>query len=115
MGRRHERRFDRMGRRVLDGPAQLDPEVRRAASRRALGALPEAVRGYVAKVHDHAYKVTDDDIQALRDAGWSDEKILEAVWVVVFFNLINRLADTLGLSEDDFQADLERARELLAG
>jgi alkylhydroperoxidase family enzyme len=59
--------------------------------------------------------VTDDDIQMLRDGGWSDEKILEAVWVVVFFNLINRLADTLGLAEDDFQLDLERARELLAG
>jgi uncharacterized peroxidase-related enzyme len=67
------------------------------------------------KITRHAYKVTDDDIQMLRDGGWSDEKILEAVWVVVFFNLINRLADTLGLAEDDFQLDLERARELLAG
>ena len=67
------------------------------------------------KITRHAYKVTDDDIERLRDAGWSDEKILEAVGVVVFFNLINRLADTFGIAEDDFQADLERARELLAG
>jgi uncharacterized peroxidase-related enzyme len=67
------------------------------------------------KITRHAYKVTDDDIQMLRNGGWSDEKILEAVWVVVFFNLINRLADTLGLGDDDFQQDLERARELLAG
>jgi uncharacterized peroxidase-related enzyme len=67
------------------------------------------------KITRHAYKVTDDDIQMLRDGGWSDERILEAVWVVVFFNLINRLADTLGLADEDFQADLERARELLAG
>ncbi len=67
------------------------------------------------KITRHAYKVTDDDIQMLRDGGWSDEMVLEAVWVVVFFNLVNRLADTLGIAEDDFQADLERARELLAG
>ena len=67
------------------------------------------------KITRHAYKVTDDDIQRLRDDGWSDEKILEAVGVVVFFNLINRLADTLGIAEDDFQAELERAREVLAG
>lgn len=67
------------------------------------------------KITRHAYKVTDDDIELLRDGGWNDERILEAIWVVVFFNLINRLADTLGIAEDDFHADLERAREALAG
>ena len=66
------------------------------------------------KITRHAYKVRDADIEMLRHAGWSDERILEAVWVVVFFNLINRLADTLGLAEEDFEADLDRARELLA-
>lgn len=67
------------------------------------------------KITRHAYKVTDGDIELLRDAGWSDEKILEAVGVVVFFNLINRLADTFGIAEDDFLGELEQARELLAG
>jgi alkylhydroperoxidase family enzyme len=67
------------------------------------------------KITRHAYKVTDGDIEMLRDGGWSDEKILEAVGVVVFFNLINRLADTFGIGDDDFLAELERARELLAG
>ena len=67
------------------------------------------------KITRHAYKVTDDDIQALRDGGWDDEKILEAVGVVVFFNLINRLADTFGIDDNDFQVEIGRARELLAG
>lgn len=61
------------------------------------------------KITRHAYKVTDGDIEALRVAGWSDEKILEAVGVVLFFNLINRLADTFGIDDADFQAELERA------
>ena len=77
MGRRHERRFDLVGRRVLEGPARLDSAVRQAASRRALGDLPEAVRSYVAKVHDHAYKVTDDDVAALLAAGYSEDEVFE--------------------------------------
>lgn len=67
------------------------------------------------KITRHAYKVTDADIEVLRDQGWGDEKILEAVGVVVFFNMINRLADTFGIAEDDFNAELDRARALLAG
>lgn len=67
------------------------------------------------KITRHAYKVTDADVQQLRDEGWGDEKILEAVGVVVFFNLINRLADTFGIGADDFDAELDRARALLAG
>jgi len=66
------------------------------------------------KITRHAYKVTDDDVQALRDNGWSDEKILEAIGVVVFFNMINRLADTLGIADADFQGELARAMEVLA-
>jgi uncharacterized peroxidase-related enzyme len=66
------------------------------------------------KITRHANKVTDEDIETLRAAGWSDEKILEAIWIVVFFNLVNRLADTLGIAEEDFEADLERIREAMA-
>lgn len=65
------------------------------------------------KITHHAYKVTDDDIESLRSAGWSDEKILEAVYVVGAYNLINRLADTLGLAEADFEDDLRRGREVV--
>jgi uncharacterized peroxidase-related enzyme len=67
------------------------------------------------KITRHAYKVTDDDIESLRTAGWSDEQILEAVWVASFFNMVNRLADTLGIAGADFEAEVQRALELLAG
>lgn len=67
------------------------------------------------KITRHAYKVTDDDIEQLRAAGWSDHQILEAVWVVAFFNMVNRLADTLGIAGADFDAEIEAALELLAG
>ena len=51
------------------------------------------------KLTEHAYKVTDDDIEALRRAGLSDDDILEGVFVACQFNAIDRLADTFGLYE----------------
>jgi alkylhydroperoxidase family enzyme len=49
--------------------------VRRAAA--TGGPLPEPAQRYVDKVHRHAYRVVDGDVEALRDAGWSDEAIFE--------------------------------------
>jgi len=51
------------------------------------------------KLTEHAYKVTDDDINALRAAGLTDDDILEGVFVACQFNAIDRLADTFGLYE----------------
>ena len=65
------------------------------------------------KITRHSHEVTDEDIEALRDAGWSDEKILEAVAVVSFFNFLNRFADTLGIIDVDAEADIKRAYEAL--
>jgi alkylhydroperoxidase family enzyme len=51
------------------------------------------------KLTQHAYKITDDDIDALRTAGLTDDDILEGVFVACLFNAIDRLADTFGLYE----------------
>jgi len=51
------------------------------------------------KLTQHAYKVTDDDIDALRAGALSDDDILEGVFVACQFNAIDRLADTFGLYE----------------
>lgn len=45
----------------------------------------------------HAYRVTDEQVQGLRDAGWSDEQIAEAAYIAALFNLFVRLADTFGI------------------
>ena len=61
---------------VLAGPGTLDPNIRRAAAEAA--DVPEALRGYLDKVARHAYKVTDEDVEALRAAGYSEDQIFEA-------------------------------------
>jgi len=52
---------------------------------------------FVATITRHAYRVTDEQVQALRDAGWSDSQIAEAAYVAALFNLFVRLADTFGI------------------
>ena len=44
-----------------------------------------------------AYRVTDEQVQELRDVGWSDEQIAEAAYDAALFNLFVRLADTFGI------------------
>lgn len=44
-----------------------------------------------------AYRVTDEQVQGLRDAGWTDEQIAEAAYVAALFSLFVRLADTFGI------------------
>jgi alkylhydroperoxidase family enzyme len=50
--------------------------------------------GTIAKA---AYRVTDEQVQGLRDAGWTDEQIAEAAYVASLFSLFVRLADTFGI------------------
>lgn len=52
---------------------------------------------YAQKVTQHAYQVTDQDINELRHAGWTDRQILEATVVAAQFNFINRIVDALGV------------------
>lgn len=44
-----------------------------------------------------AHRVTDEQVQELRDAGWTDEQVAEAAYDAALFNLFVRLADTFGI------------------
>lgn len=39
--------------------------------------VPDSFRPYLTKVRERAYAVTDDDVQALKDAGHSEDEIFE--------------------------------------
>ncbi len=45
----------------------------------------------------HAYRITDEQVEGLRQAGWTDEQIAEAVYVGALFNLFVRLADAFDI------------------
>lgn len=44
-----------------------------------------------------AYRVTDEQVQALREVGWTDDQIGEAAYIAALFSLFVRLADTFGI------------------
>jgi alkylhydroperoxidase family enzyme len=69
------RLLEELQRVVLRGPGQLEPTIRQLAFERE--ACPPTVDGYVARVADAAYKVSDNDITALRGAGHTDDQIFE--------------------------------------
>ena len=45
------------------------------------------------------YKITKEEIDELKNIGWSDKEILEAVAIVGYFNYINTLSNVFGLGE----------------
>jgi alkylhydroperoxidase family enzyme len=52
---------------------------------------------FVETITRHAYRVTDAQVQELRDHGWTDEQIAETVYDTALFNLFVRLADAFGI------------------
>jgi alkylhydroperoxidase/carboxymuconolactone decarboxylase family protein YurZ len=63
--------------RVLDGDGQAPTELRRAAFENA--GLGEPIRTLIEKAAYHAYRVTDEDIAAVRAAGLTEDQIFEIV------------------------------------
>jgi alkylhydroperoxidase family enzyme len=53
--------------------------------------------GYVEKVTKDPVSVSQDDITALRVAGFDDTGILQINLIASWFNYINRVADGLGV------------------
>lgn len=52
---------------------------------------------FVGTLTRHAYRITDEQVQGLRDAGWTDAQIAEAVYDGALFNLFVRLADAFDI------------------
>jgi hypothetical protein len=67
---------DRVLHRVLDGPGETEPSVRRAAADGS--GVPADLQPLVENIHRHAYKVTDEDVAVLQ-AVHGDDRMFEIV------------------------------------
>src|SRR6476646_3082578 len=63
-----------------------------------LSAKERALLDYVKKVTEAAPRTTPQDVQQLRDAGWTEPQIAEAVYVTALFAFFKRVADAFGIS-----------------
>jgi uncharacterized peroxidase-related enzyme len=68
--------------------AQLDPADR-------------AILIYAEKLTLTPQKMTEADIDALREAGFNDRAVLEIIEITALFAYYNRLADGLGIDPED--------------
>ena len=59
---------------------------------------------YAKLVTDAAYRTTPEDVQKLRDTGWSESQISEAVYITALFAFFNRVADAFGVPPQNYLA-----------
>ncbi len=72
---------------VLNSPGETDPGLRHAVEAQSAqlsgcpsqhaGHVPQELVPYLKKVALHAYRTTDNDIEALRRVGYSEDEIFE--------------------------------------
>jgi len=62
-----------------------------------LTAAERVLLEYVAKVTEAAYRTTAEDVQKLREHGWTEPQIAEAVYITAMFAFFNRVADAFGV------------------
>lgn len=76
---------------VLESPGATPPPQRWAAFHRRMDDLPADLRAYAEKVAMHAYRITDEDVEALKRAGHSEDAIFEITAAAALGAAITRL------------------------
>jgi alkylhydroperoxidase family enzyme len=77
---------------ILDG--KLDEAGLTAAERLLLD--------YAKLITEAAYRSTAEDVQKLREAGWKEDQIAEAVYITALFAFFNRVADAFGVPSQNY-------------
>jgi alkylhydroperoxidase family enzyme len=74
-----------------------------------------ATLGFIEKMTLRPAELYREDADAVRAAGVGDEALIDAIHVAALFNMIVRLADSLGWDVPPFEAFRSRADAMLAG
>ena len=61
-----------------------------------------ALLDYAELITKAAARSTAEDVQKLRDTGWNDNQISEAVYVTALFAFFNRVADAFGVPSQEY-------------
>ena len=65
-----------------------------------ISAQDRAMLDYVVQLTKDATKISKQDHERLRGAGFDDRGILQITLIASWFNYINRVADALGVGRD---------------
>jgi alkylhydroperoxidase family enzyme len=67
-----------------------------------LSSAERTLLDYVTKVTEAAYRTTAEDVEKLRDQGWTEPQIAEAVYITAMFAFFNRVADAFGIAPQGY-------------
>lgn len=87
--------------RKLTGDPVLVEQLRTNYQYAELELAERAMLDFVVKLTEQSSRCSEDDVEALRAAGWSDEDIMDITQVAAMFNFTNRLASGLGWVPND--------------
>jgi alkylhydroperoxidase family enzyme len=93
--RRHAEEVAALLRAVLESPAETDRATRAAAYQS--DGLPPPLRQYVAKIRGESYRITDEDVQTLLRAGYSQDSVFEITVATALGAAMRRLQAGLGV------------------
>jgi uncharacterized peroxidase-related enzyme len=62
-----------------------------------LGSKRKAMLAYTEKLTRTPWAMEPDDVESLREAGFSDRDVLDIAEVVAYYAYVNRIADGLGV------------------
>jgi len=87
------------------GAAEADAYVHAVAGDWRSAPLSPADRAmceFASKLTLRQHEMTAADLEGLRELGFDDRAIHDAVQVIAYFNYITRVADALGVEREDF-------------
>jgi uncharacterized peroxidase-related enzyme len=87
--------------RKLTGDPVLVEQLRTNYKYAELEPRERAMLDFAVKLTEQSSSCSEDDVDALREAGWSDEDIMDIAQVAAMFNFTNRLASGLGWVPND--------------
>jgi uncharacterized peroxidase-related enzyme len=87
--------------RKLTGDPVLVEQLRTNYKYADLEPRERAMLDFAVKLTEESSRCSEDDVEVLREAGWSDEDIMDITEVAAMFNFTNRLASGLGWVPND--------------
>lgn len=80
----------------------LVPQLKEDYTRAPLSTADRAMLDYAAKLTQTPSAVVKDDVEGLREAGFSDRAILDVAQITAYFAFVTRLASGLGVTREDY-------------
>lgn len=74
----------------------------------ALSERERAMLQFSEKLTRRPHEMEETDVRTLRERGLDDDEILETTLITAYFNMMNRIADGLGVELDEAFQKAER-------